>query len=538
MACALATSIFAVVAGCGRTLAVEDLRLPPSDVEDLGSPPSDAGMVPVDAAQTTHEGDPDGSAEDSCLERCDDGDPCNGIERCEGGSCVPGVPPCVNEQPDHCTVTCISDGQRAHCEHMPRDADGDGHGDALCSHALVPGDDCDDARASVYPNATELCDGLDNDCDGLLDMEDGFRVVLPIVLGYIPGAQHQVAWAEPNMFGLSYARDGEVFLAALDGAGRHLFEDVLLYTGSSDEPIATSIASDGRRFAVGWATPHEMAMRFVARDGSFSGPAVMLGEPGQSNFLALRLAAMPGETTTRWASLYLRRTTNATLFAHTIADDGSLGPIRELLGPAVGIPRVVRGSDGVAFMTWLADDSALEGRAQIVWRRLDEELLPLPNAEPTLATHTVPSGVTDYVMASSKHGYAVAWLEENQDHSRHLWFMEFDGEGEKRCGPVDLGANDTPPTLPIRPYDMAFAGNAYALLGAEVGTNTYVIVQVQPGCRRLQRFPLTAKAFGENPEQSLVAAPHGFLFTRSSGTVILPTMFDVNFCRHAERVDE
>jgi hypothetical protein len=26
--------------------------------------------------------------------------------------------------------------------------------------------DCDDAEGTVYPNAAELCDGLDNDCDG------------------------------------------------------------------------------------------------------------------------------------------------------------------------------------------------------------------------------------------------------------------------------------------------------------------------------------------------------------------------------------
>ena len=32
--------------------------------------------------------------------------------------------------------------------------------------------DCDDGNATVNPAGSEICDGLDNDCDGLLDLED------------------------------------------------------------------------------------------------------------------------------------------------------------------------------------------------------------------------------------------------------------------------------------------------------------------------------------------------------------------------------
>ena len=40
------------------------------------------------------------------------------------------------------------------------DADGDG---------VTSGEDCDDADDSVYPGAPEVCDGIDNDCDGVVD---------------------------------------------------------------------------------------------------------------------------------------------------------------------------------------------------------------------------------------------------------------------------------------------------------------------------------------------------------------------------------
>ena len=59
------------------------------------------------------------------------------------------------------------------------DLDGDGFGSDVSKFACLPSSgwvnnnlDCDDANPDIHPNADEVCDGIDNDCNGALDDQD------------------------------------------------------------------------------------------------------------------------------------------------------------------------------------------------------------------------------------------------------------------------------------------------------------------------------------------------------------------------------
>ena len=177
--------------------------------------------------------DDDGDGESECDGDCDDADDLNfsaGVEACDG---------------------LDNDCDALEDEDFDVDLDGfftDAEPDCLVTWG--PGD-CDDADPAVFPGATEVCDGLDNDCSGLPDEELEIAVgtgagellgpVNPVLVEaeiLVPGAVLDVNVAVDITH--VWDADLDVFLISPAGTVVELFSDV----GGSGDDFSGTVLDD------------------------------------------------------------------------------------------------------------------------------------------------------------------------------------------------------------------------------------------------------------------------------------------------------
>ena len=143
------------------------------DCDGLVDEPSAVGCV---TAWLDGDGDGWGGPQETCL--CEPTAP----YVTQGGDCDdqqagvnPGAPEACNGLDDDCDGL-TDEGAAIGCNPAWLDGDGDGWGGsevvcicvAVAPYVLLSGD-CDDSQAGINPASPEVCNGLDDDCDGLVD---------------------------------------------------------------------------------------------------------------------------------------------------------------------------------------------------------------------------------------------------------------------------------------------------------------------------------------------------------------------------------
>ncbi|MCS6898473.1 MAG: putative metal-binding motif-containing protein [Myxococcales bacterium] len=145
----------------------------------------------------------------------DENDLCNPAS-CIDGLCQP-LPPVICDDSDPCTEDRC-DPFTAAClfEPVSFDLDRDGFkGPRPGKKAGEPGscgDDCDDTSPLAFPGGKELCDGVDNDCNGIIDDEAKF----------LPVDAEPVLISDPTLTqayaaGLAYSGPEQGYLASYTG---------------------------------------------------------------------------------------------------------------------------------------------------------------------------------------------------------------------------------------------------------------------------------------------------------------------------------
>jgi len=485
-----------------------------SGLDSGGAPVGEAGM-----GADSGEGGAAGSSEPTHCQvaaDCDDHDPCNGDEKCSNGACTPGQPFCTTQLPN-CTSHCTVKAGKASCALIGVDHDGDGFPSVAC--AAAPGSDCDDEHATVYPNAPEICDGLDNDCNGLTDVADGLKLsgVTRDWALFAGGAN--VAWSkDQNTFGVTWYDDTHfptVLFSTADPAGTQLLNEPLaLYTGmtSNIEPGRLRVAPGPEGWAVTYVGEDNNAyFQRIDTTSALAAALVPLGSAATATIWPV-VEVDPGT----WL-LFHGCCEGDLTGMQTVSTNGTLGAL-DTLGGQVHFNVGVTGKQlGVAWQAFVSPTSpqADDGRVLLQWTRLGSDLSRLGDVS-TIADIKRNSTLRleSSVLGGGNAGYAVAYRLDSIDRSMSTMpYVEFAPDGSTQCGPIDLLATAAISGLDFQPVQMIANDTGYLMVSVgQAANNDWVVeaIQVRSGCQFVQRFEIE-RSRHELDEPSIASSPDGYL---------------------------
>jgi len=198
---------------------------------------------------------------------CDQSNLCTPQE-CEENHCVwTGYVVC--ESQDACMGSECNPETGA-CDEFPLTTDTDGDGFKNPLPGFVPGEegacglDCDDTSAAAYPGGDEVCDGVDNDCDGVVDNDYNYlrnlQLQVPEIVqlaSEMDGSGRRGAAYGGGVFGLSYWGRADVtnaYIQGLDDRRAPVFAQRQVSEVNAPS-FGADLAWSGDAFAAVWSDP-------------------------------------------------------------------------------------------------------------------------------------------------------------------------------------------------------------------------------------------------------------------------------------------
>ncbi len=385
------------------------------EAETVAGAPSDAGAGGGGEPQPVCSKDAD----------CNDGLACDGTETCVAGVCQPGVSPCTNPDPANCEALCIELDGAASCKIQGQDKDDDGYLSSAC--AVQPGADCDDNSAAVHPGAVETCDGIDNDCNGKIDLKDGLPISgTTVALGPANAVRDTptIGWAtDKSVYGIAYydgstSDSSDLYFETVDQSGAITLAPLPLNPGSQSGGTPLALAWGGLAFALTWtsADTSQFYFRSLTSTGELD-DTIEVNTPGRY----LAATGLAENTAGTWAALF------------SVAESSSyyvqtLPPIGDGLvsvSPAAGMADLGASSIAAVGSSFVIGYSTAAHTAAVsLWE--------------TRFTLSVPITVTGQtpVVGSGADGFAVAVTPALAGNAPA--FYAFSATGAPICGPVTL----------------------------------------------------------------------------------------------------